>query len=209
MDARLHSPSAARNQGPILTALRPALPRTGLLLEVASGSGEHAAHLAAALPGLRLQPTDPRPEALASIDAWCGGLPNVRPALKLDVTWPDWPVVAADAVLCINMVHIAPWAAAQGLVSGAARVLPVGGLLALYGPFIRADQPLAPGNAAFDADLRARDPAWGLRAVEDVAALAGTAGFSPPEIIAMPANNLIILLHRLPSSPSPSGRGPG
>ncbi len=209
MDARLHSPSAARNQGPILAALRPALPRTGLLLEVASGSGEHAAHLAAALPGLRLQPTDPRAEALASIDAWCGSLPNVRPALRLDATWAVWPVAAADAVLCINMVHIAPWAAAEGLVSGAARVLPVGGLLALYGPFIQADRVLAPGNAAFDADLRARDPAWGLRAVGDVAALAGSAGFGPPEVIGMPANNLVVLFRRRLPASSPGGKGPG
>ncbi len=196
MDARLHSPSVARNRDPILVALRPALPRTGLLLEVASGSGEHAAHLAAALPLLRFQPTDPRPEALASIDAWCAGLSNTRPALRLDATWSVWPVTAADAVLCINMVHIAPWAAAQGLVAGAARLLPPGGLLALYGPFVEGDQPLAPGNAAFDTDLRARDPAWGLRAVEDVAALAETAGFSLPDIIPMPANNLVIFFRR-------------
>ena len=209
MDARLHSPSAARNQGPILLALRPALPRAGLLLEVASGSGEHAACLAAALPGLRLQPTDPRPEALASIDAWCGGLSNVRPALRLDATWPVWPVAAADAVLCINMVHIAPWAAAEGLVSGAARLLPPGGLLALYGPFIQADQALAPGNAAFDASLRARDPAWGLRAVGDIAVLAGSAGFGPPEVVGMPANNLLILFRRRLPAPSPSGRRSG
>ena len=208
MDARLHSPSAARNRGPILAALRPALPRAGLLLEVASGSGEHAAHLAAALPGLQFQPTDPRPEALASVDAWCGGLPNVRPALALDTTWPAWPVEAADVVLCINMVHIAPWTAAQGLVSGASRLLPSGGLLALYGPFIQEGQPAAPGNAAFDAGLRARDPAWGLRAVDDVAALAAAAGFGPPAVVPMPANNLLILFRCLPS-PSPSGRGPG
>lgn len=196
MDARLHSPSAARNRASILTALRAALPRTGLLLEVASGSGEHAAHLAAALPLLQFQPTDPRPEALASVDAWCAGLSNARPTLRLDATWPVWPVAAADAVLCINMVHIAPWAAAQGLVAGAARLLPPGGLLSLYGPFIQGDQPLAPGNAAFDADLRARDPAWGLRAVEDVAALATTAGFSLPDITSMPANNLLVLFRR-------------
>lgn len=196
MGARLHSPSAARNREPILAALRPALPRTGLLLEVASGSGEHAAHLAATLPSLRFQPTDPRPEALASIDAWCAGLSNACPALRLDATWPIWPVAAADAVLCINMVHIAPWAAAQGLVAGAARLLPPGGLLALYGPFVEGDQPLAPGNAAFDADLRARDPAWGLRVVKDVAALAATDGFSLPDIIPMPANNLLVLFRR-------------
>ena len=206
MDARLHSPSAARNRDPILAALRPALPRAGLLLEVASGSGEHAAHLAAALPGLQFQPTDPRPEALASIDAWCGGLPNVRPALALDATWPAWPVEAADVVLCINMVHISPWAAAQGLVSGAARLLPLGGLLALYGPFVQRGQPVAPGNAAFDADLRGRNPAWGLRAVEDVAALAAAAGFGTPATVAMPANNLFVFFRCLPL-PLPEGEG--
>jgi SAM-dependent methyltransferase len=130
MDTRRHSPSAARNRGPILDALRPRLPAAGLLLEVASGTGEHCAHLAAALPELTFQPTDPDADALASINTWCGGLPNVRPALALDAAAAEWPVAAADAVLCINMIHIAPWAAAVGLMAGAARLLPPGGMLA-------------------------------------------------------------------------------
>lgn len=192
MDARRSSHSVERNRGPILAALRPLLPPTGLVLEIASGSGEHAAHLAAALPGLEFQPSDPDPEAQASIDAWCGGLPNVRPALGLDAATPDWPAVRADAVLCVNMIHIAPWAAARGLVAGAGRALRPGGLLVLYGPFLRDGVPTAPGNAAFDADLRARDPAWGLRRLEDVAALAAAAGFGPPAVTAMPANNLLV-----------------
>ena len=192
MDARRFSPSAARNRGPILDALRAPLPAQGLLLEVASGTGEHCAHLAAALPGLMFQPTDPDPAALASINAWCGALPNVRPALALDAAAAEWPVAAADAVLCINMIHIAPWAATVGLVAGAARVLPPGGVLALYGPFMRGRRHTGPGNAAFDVNLRARNPDWGVRGLEDVAALAAGAGFGVPEVIGMPADNLLV-----------------
>ncbi len=195
-DARLYAPSAARNRAPILDALRGHLPRSGLVLEVASGSGEHVLHFAAALPGLTWQPTDPQPDRRASIDIWAAGLANVAPALALDATAAAWPVSYADAVLCINMIHIAPWQAAEGLVSGAARILTQGGLLALYGPFRRAGLPMEPGNAAFDADLRSRDPAWGLRDVEAVASLAAAAGFGPPIIEAMPANNLLLLFRR-------------
>lgn len=198
MDARQFAPAAARNREPILAALRPVLPATGLVLEIASGSGEHCAHLAAALPSLRFQPTDPQSASLASIDAWCADLPNVLPAAALDAAGTDWPIAAADAVLCINMIHIAPWAAAAGLVHGAARVLPVGGPLMLYGPFFQRGQPPAPGNTAFDADLRARDPAWGVRQLEDVASLAAAAGFGPPEVTPMPANNLLVTFRRLP-----------
>ena len=216
MDARLFAPAAARNRDSILAALRPVLPAAGLVLEVASGTGEHCAHLAAALPGLRFQPSDPQPESLASINAWCAGLPNVRPAMALDAASTGWPVASADAVLCINMIHIAPWAAAVGLVAGAARVLLAGGVLALYGPYTRDGQHTGPGNAAFDADLRARNPAWGVRALEDVAALAASAGFGPPDVMPMPADNLVVAFRRqcstpasrlLPTSaPSPAGR---
>ncbi len=192
----MHAPSVARNRDQILQALRPHLPTTGLVLEVASGSGEHLAHFASALPALQWQPTDPEAERRASIDAWTAGLPNVRPALFLDAGAPDWPVNQAAVVLCINMIHIAPWSAAQGLVAGAAGVLGPGGLLALYGPYRRAGQPMEPGNAAFDADLRGRDPRWGLRRVEDVAALAAAQGFAPPLIGAMPADNLLLLFRR-------------
>lgn len=197
MDARLSSPSVERNRDPILAALRPLLPPAGMVLEVASGSGEHIAHFAAAMPGLEFQPSDPSPEARASIDAWCGSLPNVRPTLDLDAARPDWPPLRADAVLCVNMIHIAPWTAAQGLVEGAARVLPAGGLLALYGPFLRNGTHTAPSNAAFDADLRARNPAWGVRGLEEVAALTTAAGFGPPDIKAMPANNLLVAFRPL------------
>lgn len=179
-----------------MDALRPRLPAAGLLLEVASGTGEHCAHLAAALPGLTFQPTDPDADALASINAWCGGLPNVLPALALDAAAAEWPVTAADAVLCSNMIHIAPWAAAVGLMAGAARVLPPGGVLALYGPYMRGGRHTGPGNAAFDADLQARNPAWGVRELEAVAALAAAVGFGPPEVLQMPADNLIVVFGR-------------
>ncbi len=192
MDARWSSHSVERNRDAVLAELRALLPTAGRVLEIASGSGEHAAHFAAALPNLEFQPSDPNPEARASIDAWCKGLPNVRPALGLDAALPNWPALQADAVLCVNMIHIAPWAAAQGLVAGAGRVLQTGGLLALYGPFLRDDVPTAPSNAAFDAGLRVRDPAWGVRRLEDVAALAAAAGFGAPAITAMPANNLLV-----------------
>ncbi len=185
------------------------LPAAGLVLEVASGSGEHAAYLAEALPLLTFQPTDMSEEARSSIDAWCASLPNVRPARPLDAA-ADWPLSPADAVLCINMIHIAPWPAAIGLIRNAARALPTGGPLVLYGPFIRDGQHTAPSNADFDASLRARDPAWGVRALEDVAALAAEAGFAPPAIVPMPANNLMVVfrLRRLHWSEARTPRHP-
>lgn len=197
MDARLYSPSAARNRDPILATLRRHLPPRGLVLEVASGSGEHALHLAAVLPSLTFQPSDANPEARASIAAWieASGLANIRPPLALDAAAPDWPIDAADVVLCINMIHIAPWAACLGLVAGAAHVLRQGGMLALYGPFKREGRHTGPGNESFDADLRARDPAWGLRDLEAVAALAAGHGFGPPVVEPMPADNLTVLFH--------------
>lgn len=200
-DARRYSPSAERNRGPILDALRPCLPGAGLLLEIASGSGEHCAYLAAALPRLTFQPTDPDPDALASINAWCGGLPNVRSALALDAAAAEWPVTAAAAVLCINMIHIAPWAAAEGLMVGAARVLVPGGVLALYGPYMRGGRHTGPGNVEFDADLRARNPAWGVRGLEEVAALAAGAGFGAPEVVSMPADNLVVVFRHTGATP--------
>jgi SAM-dependent methyltransferase len=192
-DFRLFSPAAARNRQPILEVLRGHLPPSGLVLEIASGSGEHVAHFAAALPALRWQPTDPVPEHRASIDAWATHLPNVLPSLPLDATAAPWPIHRADAVVCINMIHIAPWQAAEGLFAGAARILAPGGLLALYGPYRRAGQPMEPGNAAFDAGLRSQNPAWALREVETVAELAARSGFGAPEIVAMPADNLMLL----------------
>ena len=192
-DPRLFAPAAMRNREPLLAVLRGLLPRQGLVLEVASGSGEHCAHFAAGLPGLDFQPSDPDSAHRASIDAWCAGLPNVRPALALDVCAP-WPAVQAAAVLCINMIHIAPWAATLGLLRGAATVLPAGAPLILYGPYRRAGIPTAPSNEEFDASLRARDPQWGLRSLEAVASAAE--GFGAPEVIDMPANNLTVALSR-------------
>ncbi len=198
-DPRRFAPAVARNRDPILDAIRRHLPATGLVLEVASGSGEHAVHFAAALPGLDFQPSDPEAGARASIDAWAAasGLANIRPALALDAAAPAWPVAAADAVVGINMIHIAPWAAAEGLMRGAAAILPPGAPLILYGPYRRGGAHTAPSNAAFDADLRARDPAWGVRDIEAVAALATAKGFGPPAITEMPANNLAIVFRRL------------
>lgn len=196
-DPRLFAPAFQRNRDAILAALRGILPGRGLVLEVASGSGEHVVHFAAGLPGLAFQPTDRDPAALASIDAWArrSGLAAIRPALALDAAVDPWPVAQADAILCINMIHIAPWAAAEGLFRNAARVLAPGAVLVLYGPFDRAGVTLAPGNAAFDADLRARDPRWGLRHLDAVTALA--TGFAPPEVVEMPANNLVVAFRRV------------
>jgi SAM-dependent methyltransferase len=192
---RRHAPATARNRQPILDVLRSHLPPEGLVLEVASGSGEHTAHFAQALPRLAFQPTDPDAAARASIDAWVLelGLANVRPALALDAASDVWPVDRADALVCINMVHISPWAATEGLVRGAARLLGPGGLLYLYGPYLRAEVMTAPGNAAFDRELRDRNPAWGLRDLADVAVLLDKYGFASPQIVEMPANNLSVL----------------
>lgn len=196
------APAAARNRQPILDVLATRLPARGLVLEVASGTGEHAVHFAAALPGLVFQPSDPDDGARTSIDAWVAdsGLPNLRPALALDASAVPWPIAAADAVLCCNMIHISPWESAVGLVAGAARVLPPGGLLYLYGPYRRGGQHTAPSNAAFDTDLRRRNPAWGVRDLEAVAALAAESGFGAPEVVEMPANNLSVMFRR-PSPP--------
>ena len=194
-DRRLHAPATARNRGPILAVLQRHLPPRGLVLEIASGSGEHAVHFATALPHLDFQPSDHDPEARASIDAWArsAGLQNLRPALALDVTREPWPVHEAAAVLCINMTHISPWAATAALVRGAARILPQGGVLYLYGPYKRDGVHTAPSNAAFDDSLRARNPDWGVRDLEAVAALAEAHGFGPPAVEPMPANNFSLV----------------
>jgi len=199
-DARQFAPAAARNREPIWNVLQRHLPAKGLVLEVASGSGEHVVHFARASgPQVVYQPSDPDAGARASIDAWAAasGLPNIRTALALDAAVDPWPIAGADVVLCFNMIHIAPWAAAVGLVRGAARVLPAGCLLFLYGPFKREGRHTAPSNEAFDRDfLRARNPAWGVRDLEAVAALAQEAGFAPPVVEPMPANNLSVLFRR-------------
>jgi len=196
-ETRLSAPSALRNRDPILAVLREALPASGLVLEIASGSGEHVVHFAAALPGLSFQPSDPDGRALASIEARSGdsGLSNIRQPLQLDASG-EWPIHAADAIICINMIHIAPWAATEGLFAGAGRILPAGAPLFLYGPYRRPGRELEAGNLAFDESLKARDPAWGLRELDAVTALAEAAGFARPELTEMPANNLALVFRR-------------
>lgn len=192
----LASPAVARNTAAILEVLRAHLPARGRVLEVAAGSGEHAVVFAAALPGLEWTPSDPSAEARASIAAWAtaADLPNLRPAVALDVldpaTWPDEP---AQALVCINMIHISPWEATEGLMRLAGRALGPGGLLALYGPYREAGVELAPSNAAFDASLKARDPAWGLRDRDVVAAAALAEGLALTLRREMPSNNIMLL----------------
>ncbi len=195
-DPRQFAPAAARNREPILEVLRGVLPAAGLVLEVASGTGEHVAHFAAGLPGLIFQPTEFDAGRRESVDAWTAGLGNVRPAVALDASGDAWPVEAADAIVCINMIHIAPWAAAEGLMRGARRVLPVGGVVVLYGPFKREGQHTAESNVAFDASLRGRDAAWGVRDLEAVTALAEGAGLRLEAVAEMPANNLTVVYRR-------------
>lgn len=195
---RRFAPATARNRDPILDVLGPLLPESGLVLEVASGTGEHVVHFAQARPGLVWQPSDPSQEARESIAAWAEaeGLPNVRAPLALDAAAEDWPVDNFDAAVCINMLHISPWAATQGLMKGAGKRLTPGGLLYIYGPFRRADTPTAPSNAAFDADLKGRDARWGLRMLEDVRAEAEANGLGFEGFVEMPANNLSLIFRR-------------
>lgn len=196
--AALLSPAVARNRDPILAVLRRYLPEQGTVLEIASGTGEHAAYFAPQFPHLIWQPSDIDPDALASIEAHraAAGAANLRAPIALDVTAAAWPVTRADAIISINMIHISPWAAAQGLMAGALWLLPEGGVLYLYGPFKENGAHTAPSNAAFDASLRARDPAWGVRDLGDVRALADRHGFDFVERVAMPANNLSLVFRR-------------
>lgn len=182
--------------------LRRHLPAQGTVLEIASGSGEHAVYFAPRLPDLVWQPSDVDPEALAFIAMRRApaNVPNLRAPLALDAASPDWPLTSADAVVAINMIHISPWSATEGLIRGAARVLPGGGLLYLYGPFKIDGAHTAPSNAAFDASLRARDPSWGVRDAGDVSSLAERHGFDLTERVAMPANNLSLVFRKRPAS---------
>jgi SAM-dependent methyltransferase len=192
------APAVARNRDPILAVLRRVLPTGGTVLEIASGTGEHAVHFAAALPGLTWQPTDRDAVALRSIAGWraAAQLPNLEPPLEVDVTSRDWPVARADAVVAINMIHISPWRSTQGLIEGAARLLAPGGVLFLYGPYMEGGRHTAPSNAAFDADLRARNPEWGVRDLDGVTDLAAKHGLDRVERVAMPANNLSVVFRR-------------
>ena len=193
--ARRSAPAVLRNRDPIVEVLREWLPERGLVLEIASGTGEHAVYFAERFPNLDWQPSDIDPHALTSIAAWReeAGLQNVREPIIVDASSSDWPIEHADAVLSINMVHISPWTSALGLLDGAARLLQPGSPLILYGPWLKGDIPTAPSNLAFDQDLRSRDPEWGLRQVEDFAAAAVERGLMLEETREMPANNLMLL----------------
>lgn len=195
-----HAPATLRNRDPIAEVLARELPASGTVLEIAAGTGEHAVHFAARFPGLHWLPTDPSPEALASIAEYRADYPgtNLLAPLLLDAAAPEsWPVDRADAIVCINMVHISPWAATRGLFRGAARLLGTdGGPLILYGPYLEEGVATAPSNLAFDASLKARDPAWGLRRAEDLDRLAATHGLARSARHALPANNIVLVYRR-------------
>ncbi len=197
-DPRRFAAATARNREPILEVLRRVLPASGTVLEIASGTGEHAVHFARALPAIEWQPSDADDAALASIAAWREheSLPNLRAPVRIDVTAEAWPVDVVDAVFCANMIHIAPWECCVGLARGVGRCLRSGGVLVLYGPFRVDGEHTAPSNERFDADLRARDPSWGVRDVADVVAQAQANGLHLRERIAMPANNFVLLFDR-------------
>ena len=204
-DERAFAPAAARNREPILEVLRRLLPRAGNVLEVASGSGEHLCHFARALPELVFQPSDPDPEARASIAAWRAhtGLANLREPIALSADGPAWSLPEAITPLCailaINLIHISPDSACAGLVERAAAHLPEGSVLYLYGPYRRGGAHTAESNARFDASLRARDPRWGVRDLESVVEAAARSGLDLAELIEMPANNLSVVLRRAPA----------
>jgi len=198
-DHRQYAPATVRNRDFILDVLRDVLPTTGVILEIASGSGEHVIHFARNLPSLVFQPSDPEPDALLSVAAWmkAAEVTNVRAPIVVDASRSPWPIASADGIICINMVHISPWDASVGLIRGAAAILPPGSPLYLYGPYKRKGFATAPSNEAFDRNLRDRNPIWGLRDLEAIAAIALSAGFSIPDITEMPANNLSIVFRRM------------
>lgn len=195
MAGKLHAPATLRNRDAIAAILAQELPPSGLVLEVASGSGEHVIHFAGLFPRLDWQPTDPDPVALGSITAWSeeARLPNLRAPLALDAASAIWPITQADALLCINMTHISPWESTLGLFAGAARLLAKGAPLILYGPFLQAGVATVPSNLVFDAQLRERDPRHGLRAVEDLDQVSERYGLARTGLYAMPANNLALV----------------
>ena len=195
-DLRRHAPAAERNRGPIASVLGRVLPKEGTVLEIASGTGQHAAHFAAAFPSLTWQPTELEEESFGSIAAWTEGLPNVRPPLRIDASADAWPVATVEAVFNANLIHISPWETGRGLIRGAARHLSAAGVLVLYGPYRIGGAHTAPSNAAFDADLRARDPSWGVRDLEAVEDEAGANGLILAERVPMPANNQTVVFRR-------------
>ena len=198
MSAKDYAPAADRNKDELLAVLTDVLPAQGTILEIASGTGQHAAHFAPHFPLARWQPTDRRPEALASMRAWAreAGAANVLDPLELDVTWPTWPVTTADAIVTVNMLHVAPWEVCVGWLAGAARVLAPGAPLYYYGAFLRRDRPNAPSNLDFDRGLRQRDPTWGVRHLEDVVAQAEQVGLSLDAVLDMPNNNLSVVFRQ-------------
>ena len=197
VEVKRYAPATERNRDVIAETLVNVLPAQGLVLEIASGTGEHAVHFAQLFPGITWQPSDPDPIAIASINAWRGdcAVLNVRSAMLLDAS-ADWPIAHADAVVCINMAHISPWAATVGLLRNAARILPQSAPLFIYGPFRQHDVPLAEGNATFDAALRQQNVEWGLRYVEDITKEARDVGLTLDQIIPMPSNNLSLIFCR-------------
>ncbi len=193
------SPAAERNKQPILDVLETSLPRAGLVLEIASGTGQHVVHFAAGLPALEWQPSEADAVLVAALGARLDteALANVRSPLVLDALRLPWPISSADAIVCINMIHIAPWSAAEGLFRGAGAALSGRGPLVLYGPFKRSGAHTAPSNRAFDASLRARNPAWGIRDIDAVRILAEREGFELERCTAMPANNFALVFRRV------------
>jgi SAM-dependent methyltransferase len=194
-EAKRFAPATERNRDAIVSVLRDMVPQCGTVLEIASGTGEHIVHFAAAFPHLDWQPSDYDDAGLASIAAWRAesALANIRVPIRIDTMAQDWPISRADAMLCINMIHIAPWDAAKGLFAGAARILSAGGPLFLYGPYRETNIQTAESNEAFDTSLKSRNPAWGLRHLNDVIALANQTGFTLDRRVDMPANNLSLV----------------
>lgn len=192
------SDASDRNKQPILDVLSEVLPESGTVLEISSGTGQHAVHMAGALPGIVWQPTDIDPQFRESVEAWRAesGLPNILPPLHLDVTEHPWPVARADAIFNANMIHIAPWECCLGLLDGAARVLPEGSALVMYGPYKIGGEHTAPSNEAFDANLQSRDPSWGIRDLDVVAAEAKSRGLALVRTYQMPANNLSVVYRK-------------
>jgi len=209
MDQRLYSPATRRNRDPILAVLREVLPPSGTVLEVASGSGEHVVHFAPHFPKLTWQPSDPDPQARVSIAAWiqAAHARNVVPPLDLDVRAGHWPTTHADALICINMIHIAPWSACVGLMGGAGRVVSLDGVLYLYGPYRVGGRHTAPSNDAFDQSLRQQNPEWGVRDLEAVIAEAERNGFAFVKSAPMPANNLSVVFRKKPAGLIGTGAG--
>lgn len=197
-DERRFSGPCERNRGPILEVLRATVPSTGTVLEIAAGTGMHAAWFSTHLPQLTWHPTDPDPASRRSIAAWRAhsGGPGLREPIPLDVNAAQWPIPRADVIYNANMVHITPWEATLGLLDGAARTLPTGAPLVVYGPYRRAGVPTAPGNERFDVWLQDQDPRWGLRELERVVAEAAARGLRHTHTIEMPANNVIVVYRR-------------